>query len=163
MLLWFKEFQKGVLVCGVRVDCEHNQPTFLATVFYQATAFNRDLNQWDVAKVTTMQTSKWRMTWLVTWTHAIVIEGFSRGVELMVMMWCKDCIEMVARRWCKLFFFDETRRHAFWQLWDVRVRLYAFCCTVFVRDILMRCHAFLSRYERCVWDFVMLDSPLCYF
>ncbi len=40
-------------------------------------------------------------------------------------------------------------------LWDVLVRLYAFCCTIFVRDILMRVHAFLGRYELCVWDFVL--------
>ena len=31
---------------------------FLATVFYNANAFNGDLNQWDVAKVTTMSYRK---------------------------------------------------------------------------------------------------------
>jgi surface protein len=31
---------------------------FLAAVFYQASAFNGDLNQWNVAKVTTMSNSK---------------------------------------------------------------------------------------------------------
>ena len=31
---------------------------FLATVFLYAYAFNGDLNQWDVAKVTNMQSSK---------------------------------------------------------------------------------------------------------
>ena len=31
---------------------------FLATVFHTANAFNGDLNQWDVAKVTTMAASK---------------------------------------------------------------------------------------------------------
>ncbi len=31
---------------------------FLATVFSGASAFNGDLNQWDVAQVTTMQSSK---------------------------------------------------------------------------------------------------------
>ncbi len=39
------------------VDCECNRPSFLATVF-QSSVFNRDLNQWDVAKVTTMRNSK---------------------------------------------------------------------------------------------------------
>jgi surface protein len=32
--------------------------SFLATVFYHASAFNGDLNQWDVAKVTDMTSSK---------------------------------------------------------------------------------------------------------
>ncbi len=40
------------------VDCECNQPSFLVTVFESASVFNRDLNQWDVAKVTTMHGSK---------------------------------------------------------------------------------------------------------
>ena len=31
---------------------------FLATVFGQASAFNGDLNQWDVAQVTDMSASK---------------------------------------------------------------------------------------------------------
>ncbi len=47
-----------VCVTILRVDCECNRPSFLATVFYQASAFNGDLNQWDVAKVTTMRSSK---------------------------------------------------------------------------------------------------------
>ncbi len=42
----------------LRVDCECNRPSFLATVFYQATAFNGDLNKWDVAKVTNMRSSE---------------------------------------------------------------------------------------------------------
>jgi hypothetical protein len=40
------------------VDCVCNLPSFFATVFVLADAFNGDLNQWDVAKVTTMQSSK---------------------------------------------------------------------------------------------------------
>ncbi len=32
--------------------------SFLATVFFQASVFNGDLNQWDVAKVTNMRGSK---------------------------------------------------------------------------------------------------------
>jgi surface protein len=42
----------------LRVDCEYNRPFFLATVFQYASAFNGDLNQWDVAKVTYMGGSK---------------------------------------------------------------------------------------------------------
>jgi hypothetical protein len=30
---------------------------------------------------------------------------------------------------------------------DFLVSFYIFCCTIFVRDVLMRCHAFLGRYE----------------
>jgi hypothetical protein len=43
----------------LRVDCEFNRPSFLAPVFTLASAFNGgDLNQWDVAKQTTMSGSK---------------------------------------------------------------------------------------------------------
>jgi hypothetical protein len=42
----------------LRVDCECNRPSFLATVFQDASAFNGVLNRWDVAKVTTMSDSK---------------------------------------------------------------------------------------------------------
>ena len=42
----------------LRVDCECNRPSFLATVFDAASAFNGDLSQWNVAKVTTMLQSK---------------------------------------------------------------------------------------------------------
>jgi hypothetical protein len=42
----------------LRVDCECNRPSFLAKVFQDASAFNGDLNQWDVAKVTLMESSK---------------------------------------------------------------------------------------------------------
>ena len=42
----------------LRVDCDCNRPSFLATVFYDASSFNGDLNQWDVAKVTDMSWSK---------------------------------------------------------------------------------------------------------
>ncbi len=38
--------------------CECNRSSFLATVFVYASAFNGDLNQWDVAKVTTVEGSK---------------------------------------------------------------------------------------------------------
>jgi hypothetical protein len=42
----------------LRIDCGCNRPSFLATVFSSASAFNRDLNQWDVAKVAVMSYSK---------------------------------------------------------------------------------------------------------
>ena len=49
-LLWPVFFSFALTEC--------NRPSFLATVFLQASSFNRDLNQWDVAKVTTMHLSK---------------------------------------------------------------------------------------------------------
>ena len=42
----------------MRVDCECNRPSFFATVFYGASAFNGDLSQWNVASVTSMSNSK---------------------------------------------------------------------------------------------------------
>ena len=42
----------------LRVDCECNRPSFHATVFFRASSFNGDLKQWDVAKVTRMNSSK---------------------------------------------------------------------------------------------------------
>jgi surface protein len=42
----------------LRVDCECNRPSFLATVFGSASAFNGDLSRWDVAEVTNMMSSK---------------------------------------------------------------------------------------------------------
>ena len=42
----------------MRVDIECKRPAFLATVFYQASTFDGDLSQWDVAKVTSMSWSK---------------------------------------------------------------------------------------------------------
>jgi hypothetical protein len=42
----------------MRVDCECNRPSFLATVFEEASTFNGDLSQWDVATVTSMSWSK---------------------------------------------------------------------------------------------------------
>ncbi len=52
------KFHQGSCFCifFLRVVCEYDRHSFLATVF--ASAFNGDLNQWDVAKVTTMEASK---------------------------------------------------------------------------------------------------------
>ncbi len=41
----------------LRVDCECNRPFLLATVFRDASVFNGGLNQWNVAKVTTISGS----------------------------------------------------------------------------------------------------------
>ncbi len=61
-LLWAVwVFLIRVLPCAflfLRVDCECNRPSCLATVFGSAYSFNGDLNQWDVAKVTDMNSSK---------------------------------------------------------------------------------------------------------
>ena len=46
------------LILFVRVDCECNRPSFFATVFRYASAFNGNLSQWNVASVTTMSYSK---------------------------------------------------------------------------------------------------------
>ena len=48
----------GLDLLFLRVDCECNRPPLFATVFYDASAFNGDLNQWDVANVTDMFQSK---------------------------------------------------------------------------------------------------------
>jgi hypothetical protein len=42
------------------IECESNRPSFLVTVYYDASAFNGDLNQWDVANVNYMCDSKSR-------------------------------------------------------------------------------------------------------
>jgi hypothetical protein len=56
----FEYFDQGSFyrLLFLRVDCECNRSSSLATVFYSASAFNGDLNQWDVAKVTTVEASK---------------------------------------------------------------------------------------------------------
>ncbi len=40
------------------LTCESNRPSFLATVFREASIFNGDLKQWDVANVNNMLYSK---------------------------------------------------------------------------------------------------------
>jgi hypothetical protein len=42
----------------LRVDCECNRSSYLATAFRSASAFNRILDRWDVAKVTDMLESQ---------------------------------------------------------------------------------------------------------
>ena len=52
----FDQGSSAFLSCAF--DCECNRPSVVATVFYMASSFNGDLNQWDVAKVTDMNSSK---------------------------------------------------------------------------------------------------------
>ncbi len=84
-----------------RVDCECNRPSFLATVFYNASAFNGDLSRWDVATVTDMFGSK--STRLVendlTWRELMLLwlEGSVGGLGLVVVMWCRDRREVVLK------------------------------------------------------------------
>jgi hypothetical protein len=57
-------------------------PSFLATVFLAASAFNGDLNKWDVSKVTTINSSKSIRIFEndLTWhEHTVLIGGFPRG------------------------------------------------------------------------------------
>jgi hypothetical protein len=49
-----RDFPPSVL----HVDCECNRPSFIATVFSGASAFNGDLSQWNVAKVAQCGLSK---------------------------------------------------------------------------------------------------------
>jgi surface protein len=60
-LIWAVEvFWSGFLLrlLFLRVDCECNRPSFFATVFNGASAFNGDLSRWNVAAVTNMLVSK---------------------------------------------------------------------------------------------------------
>jgi hypothetical protein len=43
---------------SLRVECECNRSSFLATVFHSASAFNGNVNQWNVANVNTMGLSE---------------------------------------------------------------------------------------------------------
>ncbi len=86
----------------LRVDFEYNRPSFLATVFSYNSAFNGDLNQWDVAKVTTMVQSKSIriVENALTWHEVMLLrleEGSVGCLWLVVMMWCKDGREVVLK------------------------------------------------------------------
>jgi surface protein len=83
----FKYFDKGssaFFSCALTVNVIGLLSSFHATVFYGASAFNGDLNQWDVAEVTIMSGSKsiriLEKDFDVTCTHAIAIGGFSVDV-----------------------------------------------------------------------------------
>jgi hypothetical protein len=53
-------FDQGSSFCHffLRVDCEDNRPSFHATVFQSASAFNGDVNKWNVMNVNNMDKSK---------------------------------------------------------------------------------------------------------
>ncbi len=131
--LWdFLYFHQGFSfrLLFLRVDCECNRPSCLATVFDDASAFNGNINQWDVAKVTDTSESK----------SNSYSEVSSEGM-------------------------DEKGRYAFWWLWDVLVRFYAFC----YKQILMRCHAYLvvARFAykiSCLFGpYEIFDELSCFF
>ncbi len=61
----------------LRVDCECNRPSFLATVFAYAYAFNGDVSRWDVAKVSDVSYSK------------------SISILEKVSGWCVRCLDYV--------------------------------------------------------------------
>ncbi len=73
----------------LRVDCECNRPSFLATVFYEASAFNGELNNWNVANVTKMYRSKSIHTY---------IENDLAWRELM-LLWLKGSVGGLCWRW----------------------------------------------------------------
>jgi surface protein len=74
----------------LRVDCECNRPFCLATVFQYASAFNGDVNQWDVAKVTTMAWSKS--------IHIVKNDLTWRELMLLWLMGSVGCLAWL--RWC---------------------------------------------------------------
>ncbi len=83
----------------LRVYCEYNRPSFLVTVFNSASVFNRDLNVWDVATVTTMYSSKSIRIFRsdLTWRQLMLmwLEG-----SVGVWGWCWWCfVKMVERCW----------------------------------------------------------------
>ncbi len=56
----FEYFDQGSSFCllFLRFDCECNRPSFLVVVFQEASTFDGDLSQWDVANVIDMSLSK---------------------------------------------------------------------------------------------------------
>ncbi len=151
----------------LRVDCYCNRPSFLATVFYQASAFNGDLNKWDVAKVATMSYSKsirvfendltWRELMLLWLESSIGVFGRWWWCDVkMVQRWCWrtreiKCTPMahcnsVCGLWLRVIF-----------LWDIFMEndltwreLILFWLVIFLWNLLMIFHTF-----RQFWDFLM--------
>ena len=112
----------------LRVDCECNRPSFLATVFESASAFNGDLSQWDVTKVTTMYASK-----LIR-----ILENALTGRELMLY-----CFEGSVGGWRMREMECTPMAHC--------KNLCCFCLTVIISwDVLIMFHAF-----RPLWDFML--------
>jgi hypothetical protein len=81
-------------------------------VFKSSSAFNGHLHEWDVAKVTTMQSSKSiRILVVIDFMYRDVMPlcdwglvmplcdwGLSRGFGFVVMMWCKDGREVALKK-----------------------------------------------------------------
>jgi hypothetical protein len=100
-----------------------------------------DLNQWDVAKVTNMSESKSIRINDVTWTHAIVIREFSRGIGLVVMMWYRDSGEVPLKHAGDWVYSHDP-------LWQCM-------CFVTNGDILIRCPDDISYVFWTLWDFLL--------
>ncbi len=137
----------------LRVDCECNRPSIFATAFYRAYAFNGNLNQWDVAKVTCMIESK----------SICIVENDWTWRELMLLVdwrvpsggrsWWWWCDVKVVKRWCwriREIIGCTPMAHCnnvwgLWVrvifLWDVLMVFYGFCP---LWDLVMRFDAFLS-------------------
>ncbi len=141
----------------LRVDCECNRPSFLATVFWGAFAFNGDLNQWDVAKVTTMNRSKsirilendltWRELMLLWLEGSVGGWGWWWWYDVkMVESWCwrmhysKMCPSLP--RWVLVSFLWFVFCESSW-LWDRY--------EIFFWDFMT-----LDRYEISLWDFNLM-------
>ncbi len=131
----------------LRVDCECNRHSFLATVIYGASAFNGDLNQWDVANVASMLYSKsirilendltWHelmLLWLEGsvgglswwwWCDIKMVERWKNGGDWVYspMVHCNNYVvwQTVIFVWDVLMIF-----HTFWLWWDFHVRFHAF-------------------------------------
>ena len=112
---------------------------FLATVFSGAggpSAFNGDLNKWDVAKVTSMsqsksiRTSENDLTCDMTWTHVSVIGGLRRSLGLLVMMSFEVGREVVLKNAGEIDCTHCKNVCGLWQwvmfLWDFLVVFHAF-------------------------------------
>ncbi len=83
----------------LRVDCECNRPSFLATVFAYTSAFNGNLNQWDVATVTTMSSSKSIRIQENDLTCRKIIQ-LRLGDSVGGLGWCWRCDVKMGKRWC---------------------------------------------------------------
>ncbi len=136
-------FQTLVISYDNRADWECNPPSILATVFYGASAFNGDLNQWNVTSVTDMSLSK----------SIRIVESDLRGREFM-LLWLEGSVG--GRGWCR----------GWWWWCDVKVLknavdwLYspmAHCtnvCGLWQTVILLRDFLIFSTF--CpLWDFLM--------
>ncbi len=122
----------------LRIDSECNRPYFLATVFSSASAFNGDLSQWNVAKVTTMAYSKSILilendvTWGWWWWCAVKMVERCCGDEERVLPW-----PLVTTYVCGLW-----------------LRTVIFCW-----DFVMRFHACVAVVSFPLWDYIAF-SPL---